>query len=249
MTHPDDGTLRAYLDQELPGPDHAETVVRLNRSPEFSGRLAELAQTEEVVRDALALLDVPPDLDRVWAAIEDELEPAIEPEPRRAVGPASWPGWSRAAAVVLLVGGGAAAALLPGSPLRPTGGGAPSGPSESPEVALVPESEAGIRDVGGTSALRFVVEASAGVEVVVDLVTTGSGLFAPATSTFSSGSGVLRARATEGPVRLEVDQSLESGSVELNGDEVVRVRGGRIVFAPDGAERSPDGRRVRFVAP
>lgn len=241
MTHPDDGTLRAYLDRELPDRERFTTHVHLDDCSGCTDRLSELEHTQRAVHDALALLNAPPDLERAWPRIELEMR---RPRARRA-----WPGWSRAAGLVLLAGGGAAAALLPGSPLRP--GSASDAVAPVPSAVAAPDAgaQAGVRAVGGTALLRVVVEAPSGTEVVVDIVDGASGLFAPRTSTFASEDGLLRAVATEGPLRIEIGAALSAATLELNGVAVLSVEDGRFVSSPEDASGNAPARRVRFKVP
>ena len=238
MTHIEDGTLRAYLDEELDAEHQKGTTSHLATCDVCATRLDHVQQTGALVTQRLSLVDAPAPVHTAWPAVESQ----IRQSRRRRTSPLA-----RAAGLVLLVGGGAAAALLPGSPLRRAE--VNEVPVGARSVADETPTEAGIRPQASLDRVRFVVEAPSGTEVVVELVPHASGLFADPGSSFSTSGPEVRAVVTEGPIRVEVSTRIVDGRLEINGRDVLGVESGRVVRAPADAQRSLDPIRVRFRVP
>jgi hypothetical protein len=239
MTHIEDGILRAYLDEELDPERERGAATHLATCHACATRLAYVQRMGAIVGRRLAMLDAPAPVRAAWPRVKRRL--ADEGRRGRSAPIA------RAAGLVLLLGGGAAAALLPGSPLRRADvADAPAAPSGLTAEA---PAQAGVRPQSGRDRVRFVVEAPAGTEVVVELVPETSGIFAHPGSSFSSAGEEIRAVVSEGPIRVEMSTRLVDARLEINGRDVLGVRNGRVVHAPADAERSSGPTRVRFRVP
>lgn len=105
MTHLDDGTIQAFLDDELPAPDRARVAEHLLACERCSGVQGELTRANARVREALSLLDVTPPAARAPAG-------AGRSRGRRTAG-----SLVKAAGLVLGLAA-AASAAVPGSPVR-----------------------------------------------------------------------------------------------------------------------------------
>ena len=105
MTHLAEGTLQAYLDDEITGRDRASAAEHLLVCGECRVELDALRRANALLRDALAGVDVP--------------APAAAPRAGRIDGRRAFGGSSlmRAAILVLMVAA-AASASVPGSPVR-----------------------------------------------------------------------------------------------------------------------------------
>ena len=170
MTHIEDGTLRAYLDDELDPDRPRGTTHHLLSCHACATRLERIETIGALVGRRLALLDAPPPVHTAWRGVEQRIR---QRSGSRRISPLA-----RAAGLVLLLGGGAAAALLPGSPLRRADVvDVTDAPAAAP-VATVESTQAGIRPPVTLDRIRFVVAAPAGTEVVVELVPSASGIFA-----------------------------------------------------------------------
>lgn len=241
MTHLEDGTLRAYLDEELDSDLQLGTTTHLSSCEVCATRLERIEAVGALVGRRLAVLDAPPPVATAWPAIERRIAQGATRRPISSL--------ARAAGLVLLLGGGAAAALLPGSPLRRAEvADAPEAPIAVPAAALE-STQAGIRPSAALDRVRFVVDAPAGTEVVVELVPAASGIFADSGSSFSSAGEEIRAVVSGGPIRVEMSTQILDAQLEINGRALVGVQSGRVVRAPADAERSSNPIRIRFLVP
>lgn len=106
MNHLDDGTLQAFLDDELPPQERASAAEHLLECPQCQGTKEDLVRAHSVFSDAVSVLDVdaPGRMTSVTAA--------TGPGTRFGAG-----AFVRAASLILLVAA-AASAAVPGSPVR-----------------------------------------------------------------------------------------------------------------------------------
>jgi hypothetical protein len=116
MSHVDEGTLQAFLDDQLPGAERTHVAAHLERCPECRGVLDELRADARLFAAALPLLDAASDVTQAGAAFRRRARPALRlslggtvPPVRRA--------FLRAAGLVLATAAVASAAI-PGSPVR-----------------------------------------------------------------------------------------------------------------------------------
>lgn len=239
MTHIEDGTLRAYLDEELDPDRRRGTTSHLSSCHVCATRLEQVQSVGLLVGRSLALLDAPAPVDASWVAVERRIA--------RGSRGGRTSHLARAAGFAVLLGGGVAAALLPGSPLRRAE--VADAPVASPALASESPTPAGIRPPASLERVRFVVDAPAGTEVIVELVPTASGIFAHPGSSFSSAGEEIRAVVSEGPIRVEMSTQIVDVQLEINGREVLGVRDGRVVSAPSDSERSSNPTRIRFLVP
>lgn len=167
MTHLDEGTLQAYLDDELPGRGRAVAAEHLLVCGECRAELEALKRASDRLASALAAVDVP--------------VPAAAPPPTASrsfrLGGGSL---ARAAALTLLVAA-AASASVPGSPVRAWLVRAVSSPEPGPETtvpapapgeqpgATPPSAPAGVA-VPGAGAVEVVINGLEGA--VIRLVRT-----------------------------------------------------------------------------
>lgn len=251
MIHLDDGVLRAWLDRELAS-DHSRDVGRhVDECLDCRARVRELRRAEEVVHAALSVLDGPVPGESAWDRVSADLATRDRVVPLRPPRSVDRNSWARAAGFVLLFGGGLAAAVLPGSPLRSLWDGgstlpppAASGLSAS-DAAAAPDFAAGVR-AESQGPVRIEIRAPAGTSVEVVLTGRRAGVFGPATSSFSTGEGWLRAELVEGPVRVELPTDGATARIEVNGRSLVAFDDGRLVRAPSDAATGDEPVRLRF---
>lgn len=105
MTHLEDGTLQAFLDDELPPVERARVAEHLLACERCNGSYEDLTQANALFSQSVSLLDVAP----------PSMRPAGGTLRRRA--PAGTSSLVKAAGLVLALAAGAAAAV-PGSPVR-----------------------------------------------------------------------------------------------------------------------------------
>lgn len=111
MTHLEEGTLQALLDDELPPGDRARADAHLAACSACAGELAELRGLTERTSALLGLVEAaPPVLQAQAAFARHRRTGGALVQARRAL--------PRAAVLVLAVAGAAAAAVVPGSPVR-----------------------------------------------------------------------------------------------------------------------------------
>jgi hypothetical protein len=243
MPHPDEGQIQAWLDGEL----EPEAGFGVRHHVEACVDCATLAE---------ALRGQSQGFSRAMVVLDDEalnladpgplpVAAALSPVPRH---PVRATGWSLArAAGLVLVAAGAAAALVPGSPVREwleglamadAGVEAPiparvEGAAET-APALVPAAGISVTPVAGAVAVRLqgfgessivhvrltdAPRASVRVERVVE---------APR---FVTGPGVLEVIGqAEGEIWVELPRSARDAVVEVDGEEAVRLEGGRLVL-------------------
>lgn len=247
MIHLDDGVLRAWMDRELAPDDGRDVKDHVEGCGDCRARVRELRRAESVVQEALALLDAPVPGAAAWARVSAGLAaPAVHRPVRSAPGGRHL---ARAAGFVLLVGGGVAAAVIPGSPLRSLWDSAPAttAPEGAPALAAdAPPARAGVRATDEGGPVRVAIDAPRGTEVQIVLTGRRAGVFGPASSTFSTGEGWLRAELDGGPARVELPATGASARIEVNGSPAVIYENGRLTAAPDDAVEGEGEIRLRF---
>lgn len=124
MTHLDEGTIQAFLDDQLPGRGRAEAAAHLAACPECRAVHEELSHAKSIFSTSIPVLDVASPPARVAALRAARRSARV-----------LTPSLARAAALVLLAAA-AAAAAVPGSPVRQW---LIQGPNPEPQRAPVPE--------------------------------------------------------------------------------------------------------------
>ena len=131
MTHLEDGTLQAFLDDELPPGERAEVAEHLLGCPPCRAAHEELGRANRTFSEAVSLLDVEPP-----AAAREAPRPAKRATARAGAGMGSV---VKAAGLVLAVAA-AASAAVPGSPVRAwIEQAVEREPEPEPPVVAVPE--------------------------------------------------------------------------------------------------------------
>lgn len=116
MTHIDDGTLQAFLDDELAPRDRANAAEHLLGCPRCQAEKDELVRAHSVFSDAVAILDV--EAPRRAAPVAGSGGSGGAPVPGKAARPRFSGGpFIKAASLILLLAA-AASAAVPGSPVR-----------------------------------------------------------------------------------------------------------------------------------
>lgn len=222
--HPDEGTLQAFLDDELTVEERRAVEEHLPGCEECRREAARLRVAAADLGAALSLLDVP---------VPRTAAPPRPAPPRRAATFAALP----RAAVLLLGFAAAASATLPGSPVRawvtglfesaapppaPTVLSAPApGPVEAPVAAPPVEAGVSVEPVDGQ--VRVVLR-DASPDLVVRAVLTDGGRAgayatgAAADARFGTGPGRIEvAGAGEGVLRVEIPRAARAATIEVNG--------------------------------
>lgn len=213
MKHLDDGTLQAFLDDELRPDERAEAAEHLLGCPRCRGAKDELAQAHAVFSEAVSVLDVEaPDRD--------------PPAEIRKTGTAAR-SFARAAGLVLLLAA-AAAAAVPGSPVREwIRGTADEEPVEAPAPEAVPPDPASVTPVGvSLDAAQPVDVILTGLErTTVRLVKgTGEGVRVTAVGAdtdpaFRTATGTIEVRdGVGGEIHVRWPTSLETARLVVNGE-------------------------------
>lgn len=239
MTHPSEGTLQAFLDQELPGAERSEIAAHLLACAPCRGELDRLRADSELLSAALRHIDIAPALGRAEAEIRRRHSPSI---PRVQIGPKVGVGVQarRAlvrAAVLILFAAAAASAAIPGSPvlrwirsILPGSHPAAHAPAPRPAPPAAPQaaqpptgSAAGVSVAPEEGRVRIVLrDAAPGVQVHVRLVdepravVEATGLASGAR--FASSPGMIEMiGGGTGAVRIEVPRAARHAVVEVDG--------------------------------
>jgi hypothetical protein len=244
MKHPSDGTLQAYLDDELPFPERAAVESHLGACGGCSSEKAALERAAAVFASAVERLPEP-------AVTLLEARAGVARRSRaaeRAREPVRLFGWSLARAALLLLGLAAvASATIPGSPLRrwiqDLLADAPVAPAEAPGVAESPPpppvAEVSVAPEQGRVRVTL-LDLPADASVRVRLVD------GPRAAVLAVG-GAAGARFTTGPGRIEV-----RGPTAPGGEVLVQLprSAARAEVLVDGRPYLvKDGAALRLLAP
>jgi len=252
MAHPDEGTIRAFLDGEAGG-DGPALRAHLAECSRCAAVAAEQEETLSVLSDGLSLLDVPPAPARVRSRLRD-LDQETGKRHRLLPGPGSLP---KAASVAVFLTVGAAAAL-PGSPVRDwfragwdalltTGSSGPEATlSAPPPVAPDVTATGDLEMVGASLPLkdRAVTvrihgrEDGAGIRVLL-VDDAQVGVFARMGTRFRTETGLIEAQAAPGPVTVEIPRDAGQVEVFVDGVLFLRQQGGETTVLGPVTSRAP----------
>jgi hypothetical protein len=243
MSHPEEGTLLALLDGELPEAERAEVARHLAACPDCAAAMREMQGLRALFHGAVARTDVPAPAEWALPAVRRRARTGQGAQVRRAL---------LRAAVLVLGFAGIAYAAVPGSPVRSWISrlvAPPATPAREPELHPAPPAPT-------ASAARE--RAPAGVSIAPE---------AGGVRVMLSGSGPdlrVRVRVSDGE-RAEVFATGEAAGARFRTGpgrvEVVGARGGEVtVTLPRGARTAvveADGRvllaregdRLRVLAP
>lgn len=244
--HPDEGTLRAHLDGELPPGEAATLRVHLESCASCWVVRAELEHAASVVAGAVARLPaVQPRPYWARAAVLGRLEgtqgpvrpvpagpPASPvfplPERRRPGGAPRLPGWMRLAAAMVLGAVGVGVSTLPGSPLRDwieERGSPDTAPSDGAVAAWVSAERGEVAVFVPPENGRVRIDLAglpSGEQVRVELVDGGSvGVHVLDGARFETAPGRLHVVVESGGVRIDMPRTLRSLAVWGNGERYV----------------------------
>jgi len=260
MGHPDSGTILALMDGELPDPEAAEVRAHVDRCPSCIDLAQELGQTSQSVQEALASLDVEPDLDGPRQAIRAQsrgpgaARTRQETRSSAKAGGGSWIRWSlpKAASIAVFLSAGVASAL-PGSPVRDwvsdwlTGPGSETGSSEAgldaPAVnSQVQESldlAAGVTAYQGSVEI-WIHELPDPAELLVRWVDGDEAWIQAGEGTrFNTSEGRLEAFSPPGSIEVELPRGIERVELRLNGAVLLRKQGGELEILEPTQQRTP----------
>lgn len=240
MNHLDDGTLQAFLDDELPPLARAAAAEHLLGCEACRGVRDELTHASAVFAGAVAVLDI---------RAPERKEAALPGRTRRGLGAGSL---VKAASLTLLLAA-AASAAVPGSPVRewivqavaPT----PDAPEPPVEEPSAPAAEALPVGVSLVPAGRVVVVVTGMEGVTLRLAETDDssvGVTAKGAVTdpvFRTAPGRIEVRgAVGGEVTIELPRSLADARVVVDGEVYAEKEAGELrVNVPAALE---DGARV-----
>lgn len=249
--HPNDGLIRAFLDDELERVGRQDLQAHLDECAGCRGLLQELRSQSDLVSLALGRLDADPPTDLALASLKRRISAAAQPSHNLR-------GLRRAAVIAFLLLGGAASAL-PGSPVRQwisSGWDRIAGRGTSQERAILPvedpvpsltseEAGAGIGVAGGVVELR-VEGLPEGEEITVLLVDGDqAGIFGPPSTRFRTEEGKVEAFATEGGIRVELPRSARRATVIVNGAPYLRKSGDSLEIL--GPVKDSAAAEIRFL--
>jgi hypothetical protein len=253
MTHPDEGRLRALLDEELLEADAAEVRAHVGSCVACDAALRRAEETQVLATALLDAIDVPAPTERVRGRLAEQRTQAARPIRRGWIGRSDL---AKAALLLLAFSGAVTAAVHPASPLRRLlTDEQPALPATAPtEVApttlsAVPR-EVGVRlSITGGVAISLTGAAGGAIEVTWADERTAA-VYAPEGTTFSTSeaAGRIDAALAAGPVRIELPRSASSARLTVNGRLFLEKTGERIDYP--GPPALVEGQRVRFeVAP
>ncbi len=225
MNHLDDGTLQAFLDDELPSPERAAAAEHLLECEECRAAREELARANAVVSKAVAVLDT--------------ATPARSAPAARAGG--RWFGGGslvKAASLTLLLAAAASAAVVPGSPVRDwivrTVAPEPEPPAPVVEEPAAPVEVVPIGvsmlPVGAVEVLVSEVEGSTLRLVETDGESVGvSAAGAETDPVFRTAPGRIEVRgAVGGEITIELPRSLSAARVVVDGEVYAEKEAGEL---------------------
>jgi hypothetical protein len=250
MTHPDEGQLRALLDEELQERDVAELRAHVDSCVTCEATLRRAEETQVLTTALLDSIDVPAPIERVRARLAERRAEAVRPKRRGWLG-----GGDLAKAALLLLGfsGAVAAAVHPASPLRRLLAGdattetASTAPAEAPATLAAPAREVGVRLAVAVDAHVALTDAPVGGTIEVSWVDENTAaVYAPEGTTFntSEGAGRIDAALAPGPVRIELPRAATRASLRVNDRVYIEKTGERIDYP--GPPALVEGQRVRF---
>ena len=256
MIHPDDGRLRALLDDDLDEAESAALRAHL-RSCQACDAAASRAQETQVLATALLdALDIEPPTARVRARLAERRRAAAASTRARPRFPLGRADLARAALLLLGFSGAVAAAVHPASPLRrwlaqeERAARAPA-PVDAPATAAAPAREVGVRMAMADGEVRVTLEgAGRGSSIAVTWVegtSSAAAVYAPEGTGFttSEAQGRIEARLPgPGRVRIELPRGAARASLQVDGVGYLEKRGERIDFP--GPPALVDGPRVEF---
>ncbi|MGK7312442.1 MAG: anti-sigma factor family protein [Candidatus Longimicrobiales bacterium M2_2A_002] len=216
MNHLDDGTLQAFLDDELPPQERASAAEHLLACPQCQDTKDELVRAHSVFSEAVSVLDVDP--------------PGRAAPATRRAGPGRRGGPFVKAAILILLVAAAASAAVPGSPVREwIVRAVEPAPAEAPAPAVEPEPEPAPAPVPARVSL------AAGQPVAVLLTgmegstlrlvetegerVTVSAVGAETDPSFRTATGTLEVHdGVGGEITVEWPTSLETARLVVNGE-------------------------------
>jgi hypothetical protein len=250
MDHPDEGRLRALLDDELDESEASDVLGHIGSCPVCDAAVRKAEETQVLATALLDALDVAPPTDRVRARLAEQRAGA---QARR-----FWVGRSdlaRAAMLVLGFTGAVAAAVHPASPVRrwlapePPPIAVPSEPALTSATAAAPAREVGVRLVVPSTGVQLTLAGVAsGSTIEVAWVEEGSAsVYAPEGTSFTTAEALGRIEAQmtgPGAVRIELPRLASRASLVVDGTRYLEKTGERIDFP--GPPALVEGSRVSF---
>ena len=262
MSHPDEGRLRALLDDEVPTEAADQIRAHIVSCSACDERLRRAEETQALATALLNAIDVPAPQERARARFAERSGGERSPTRAPARAPARAPGraWFRRAdlakAALLLLGfsGAVAAAVHPASPLRRwLTGGPRTVETAAPATDTGPTAPAAPREVGVRVALVPVgvrislTGVPAGTELDVLWVAEGTAaVYATEGTTFvtSTADGRIQAAVAGGPIRIELPLGATRASLVVDGRVYLEKTGERIDYP--GPPALVEGARVSF---
>jgi hypothetical protein len=252
--HPDEGRLRALLDDELDESEASDVLGHLGTCPVCDAAVRKAEEAQVLATALLDALDVAPPTERVRARLDEHrAEGAHAKQAQR-----FWVGRSdlaRAALLVLGFSGAVAAAVHPASPVRrwlaPEQAPLVIAPAAEPAVTATaePAREVGVRLVVPSTGVRVSLSGVAsGSTIEVAWVEGGSAsVYAPEGTSFTTAEalGRIEAQMTDrGSVRIELPRLAARASLVVDGTGYLEKTGERIDFP--GPPALVEGPRVSF---
>lgn len=230
MSHLEDGTLQAFLDDELPAEERARVAEHLLACQQCQTHHEELTRATALFAQSVSVLDVEP--------------PASRPAggALRGRGRAGTSSFVKAAGLVLAVAA-AASAAVPGSPVREWVGklGDPAQPAAAPDPtppsADVPSAPTPAGVSISPAAGRVVVVLTGLEDAVIRLEAAGgaqagiSVVGAERDPAFRTGAGRVEVRnGVGGEVRVSLPVRTDGARLEVDGTLYAESRNGRLVL-------------------
>jgi anti-sigma factor RsiW len=252
--HPDEGRLRALLDDELGDAEARELRVHVGSCTVCETAVRRSEETQVLATALLDALDVEAPTARVRMRLTEHRAQTAR---RRQ---ASRFGFgrrelARAALMVLGFSGAVAAAVHPASPVRrllmpePTPPVLTPTPEPTPALATAPAREVGVRLVVPSAGVRVALTgAAAGSRIEVSWVDGGSAsVYAPEGTSFTTAEALGRIEAQmvgSGTVRVELPRETGNAALVVDGTSYLVKTGERIDFP--GPAALVEGPRVTF---
>jgi len=251
MIHPDEGRLRALLDEELQEADAAEVRAHVGSCLVCDAALRRAEETQVLATALLDAIDVPAPTERVRGRLAEQRAQAGRPTRRAWIGRSDL---AKAALLLLAFSGAVTAAVHPASPLRRLlTDERPTTPAAAPtETAPTTLSTAAPREVGVRvsvtrgAAISLTGAAAGGAIDVTWVDEPTAAVYAPEGTTFSTSeaAGRIDAALAAGPVRVELPRSAASARLTVNGRLYLEKTGERIDYP--GPPALVEGPKVRF---
>lgn len=235
MNHPNEGTLQALIDGELPAAERDRIERHIDDCGECAGLVAVRREAAEHLSAALGHVDRPAPVEAAHAAVNRRVRSRFRP------------GSLSRAAVIVLGFAAAASAAVPGSPIRSWAGAvvqrvSPAAESEAPAVSPAvhgtADAAAGVAITPRGDRAHIAVDASGpGVRVRVRIVDGGRVAVSAERSVdarFETGMGRIGVFGTgTGTITIELPRTLGRAVVEVGGRPYV----------------VKDDERLRFLVP